>query len=68
MSGGIYFALAAAAAWALTVVMPLLLPEFPPLLLSSARYGLEVMSLGLLSAGMLWALRRLRARPDALRG
>ena len=40
MSGAIALALAAAAAWALTVVMPLLLPEFPPLLLSCARYGL----------------------------
>ena len=67
MSGGIYFALAAAAAWALTVVMPLLLPEFPPLLLSSARYGLLGLASFVVAFPVLARARHLLTPRDLVR-
>jgi drug/metabolite transporter (DMT)-like permease len=63
MLTGTLFALAAGLLWGLVFVVPLLLPEYPPALLSTARY----LAFGLIALPLAWVDRaRLRelARAD----
>ncbi|UCG96258.1 MAG: DMT family transporter [Burkholderiales bacterium] len=61
MLTGTLFALAAGCLWGLVFVVPLLLPEYPPALLSTARYlafGLIALPLALLDRARLRELSR----------
>lgn len=61
MLAGTLFALAAGLLWGLVFIVPLLLPEYPPALLSTARYlafGLIALPLALLDRARLRELAR----------
>src|SRR5512146_3515904 len=61
MLAGAFFALAAGLMWGLVFIAPLLLPDYPALLLSSARYlafGLIALPLAALDRARLAGLAR----------
>ena len=63
LASGTLFALAAGLMWGLVFVAPLLLPEYPAVLLSFGRY----LAFGLIALPLAWISRRrlaLLTRPD----